>query len=641
MKTVISTSIGKCVLFLTSFHLLSFAAYSSVAVIPDANMIVSAGDLVVRTVTEFYAETLPERISFAYHRRFIDDRRKALFASAARGASAELKAILDTQFAFRGLIENYPGDDWQSRFEQTGLWNRIRSDIANTILFKGDIDYLLATAESQLQSRAIVSAIIEAMKSDSLPGESRRRVLVMAKALSLSGQRQRADELLKGIDGADEIFFEAAVLRLEISDANQADVAEVYNRLADSECRDNFELNARLAFLSLRNGSADKLRLVFEAFPQSRFLLADCVVEKMTISPQAVLPGEIALVLACTAFDSAGRYNDFILKAVREPSLRSAGLFLSAGRVISSTEPSAAIQYYLSAFRMGDAEAGQLAASLALKSWQGGSLSCDASLRTVEEYIEKTSAPRDDIYYGYTLVLRSCGQKEKAFSVLKKIAAAPHNRFSCQGTYELLLQWIDGDGSKTAVFETVLELISRCPDFGARIKGFVSDELEDMLYSKEMNLTDQRLVKVAAELANRLAAGSDAGLELTAIEFESLTEPLDDIRLKLLESRLEKISKSFPQDSLSLLRARGMLAVRAGNYDAGYQFWTQFLSIIPAESRSSQWYAGRYYQLLCLSRSSLENSSKAFHAADVLLSSYDDIAPFWRDKLALLAAGLR
>ncbi|MCD4831106.1 MAG: hypothetical protein K8R02_04770 [Anaerohalosphaeraceae bacterium] len=566
---------------------------SAFAAVPDVNTIADARIMAVKIASDFYAETLQERIKFAYHQKFIDAGRRAKFTDTARRVSAEFDEILNIQRGYKELIVNYPGDDWQSRFEQTGLWDKIQSDIANTVLFKSRMDCFFSSA----------GEIIKAVDSEPALAQSLQGRLVKAKALNLNGETEKSLEMLDAIKEGGETYFEAAILKLEIADTNRMDIENLYDKLKKSDCRKNFELNARLAFLHLQIGSAKILGSVFDDFPQSRFLLTDCIAEKMTIDPQSILPGEVELVIKAALLDSLLRYRDFFVEATEHQHLYSTKLFSNAIRFI-------------------------------LYDYKRGAVTCEKALEVFDKYIESTSVPDANIYYAYTKVLKDCGQNKRAIDVLKKIAADTDNKFSCQGQYELVVEQLPNRSDVENV-EAVLALAQSCPEKAESISDFAENILSDFLARLDEHSSNQKLIETCTELAEFYGGK----MSLPAIEFASI---IADINSAQLVESFGKIEKTYPSDNPDLLRCKGRLLIAIGDFDKAYLVWTKIVDInAPSSPLSSQWCRGRYYQLLCLSKSSLPNASQAAHAAEVLMSSYDDIMPFWREKLALLAGNDR
>jgi outer membrane protein assembly factor BamD (BamD/ComL family) len=96
--------------------------------------------------------------------------------------------------------------------------------------------------------------------------------------------------------------------------------------------------------------------------------------------------------------------------------------------------------------------------------------------------------------------------------------------------------------------------------------------------------------------------------------------------------RLEAIVQAYPTDRTYLKRA-GLAWVKAGKYEPALPHWTRLVA--GTDSASDDWYEAKYYQLLCLVKTSDDEAGKAWRQFTLLHPEVKSAA--WRDRFAELA----
>jgi hypothetical protein len=99
---------------------------------PDGNTIADLAHKSKKTLDNFFAETLHQRLAIESHNGELSDKYKIEVADAAQKYAQTLAQIFTRQLELKKQIEDYNSSDREQRFGTTGLWNNLKDDIADS-----------------------------------------------------------------------------------------------------------------------------------------------------------------------------------------------------------------------------------------------------------------------------------------------------------------------------------------------------------------------------------------------------------------------------------------------------------------------------------------------------------------------------
>ncbi len=123
----------------------------------------------------------------------------------------------------------------------------------------------------------------------------------------------------------------------------------------------------------------------------------------------------------------------------------------------------------------------------------------------------------------------------------------------------------------------------------------------------------------------------------------------DKLELAAAETLLRNLAQDSSVDDGRLLRCRARLFSRQGRFDQAAQLWARLAKMQktaePAHARRSwNWWRAKFYELYYWSKQPKTDKKNILHTVEVLENSFQNIPPFWAEKLNSLkescAAGL-
>jgi primosomal protein N'' len=246
---------------------------------------------------------------------------------------------------------------------------------------------------------------------------------------------------------------------------------------------------------------------------------------------------------------------------------------------------------------------------------------------------------------------------EKLYNLLQKIQTSKENKelySQALETYCKILLNIGGTENAQKVVDLSTE--KNVPTLKARAYWMLSKRVEaiDQMLKAE-NLTEEDanfctiILKNIGSNLDELAETADKNFlencinlaeklnqqhsildaELLTLEFQ--TVQVDGNCPETLKTQIENIRKRIDPKNHDFLRLYARFHTKNGNFEKACNLWSELASA--TNSRNTDFWPAKYYQLLCLSKISEKDRQKASHAVEVLLSSRKDIPQFWRKKL--------
>jgi len=506
-----------------------------------------------RIADEFMTAGIELRLGYEYGECFLRSSDQQKLLALAQKASLELQKIYESLRGKKEYIENYEGDDWEKLYGVTGLWRKIFDDAQQIRWFKCRIDYFVALASEPERKGRILRDIIA--DCESLDADSKQPEIQLIKALALmllagsdiicrDAAGDTVETILQSCEPTDEIYFEAAILKFKLEgSANQRLLDSLTAQIVRSGCRDNFELNLKLAFLQSRLGNADLLAKVLTKWPTAENFVGEVILldaagrlnEKAAkwLKDKSVF--EIELAVKAAHRSGAAQYRSFLKKACGIEKFQTALVFYVSAEAHRQCCPDDALEYYILAAMARQQQPGE---SLPLEAVQiarqaagfGYELYCKdpqyrkAAKDAVSYYC--TIAGRDvdrQIQYLYAGLLEDDGRSKKAVELLKKI--------SLNG----------GEFSKEATFDLIVR------------------QLRDTAReSKKSNQLRQRLKDLIDSADGNGQHNQQITIDAVRLYCQLTLENRDEKSAREVLEMLEKTADSAPGGNLNLLRAEAL-----------------------------------------------------------------------------------
>ena len=442
--------------------------------LPDAEDVSVQAEAAGQTLEEFIRESIQPRLAYEYKQCFFSEKDRVELAELSRQASADLKKIYDAQEELRRRIEDYEGHGWDELYGQTGLWRRVRADVAKTLLFKGRVDYFVALTAGPKKKERIVQDIISMCESARLGFAGASGEILKARALVLMARDNESyeeqaestlDSILAGRDLADEVYFRAAMLKTKLAkEVGKKQLDGLVGRMKQSACRDDFELNLRLGFLALHLGRVDLLEKVIEKWPEAEDFVGSVILSEMDyqcsagrLAEQALRQKsvfEVTLAVKAAIVRGSGKYKELLNKLCYElDKFRSSLLYYALARAHLEDDPARAVEYYAGAAKLktpvGDSldieksELAKKAATLAYKLYYENSKYCELATEAGRRYCDIAGSDADEeIQYLWAVLQNECGDVTEAAARLQKIARGT-GRFSKQAELDLIVHGLE------------------------------------------------------------------------------------------------------------------------------------------------------------------------------------------------------
>ncbi len=245
--------------------------------LPAAEDVNSLAQAAKSTVGTFLRRSFELRMQYEFSGRFLNQSDKENLCKLAKEAADHLQEIAQNQRTLKKQIEDYQGDDWDSRYGSTGLWRKLSADIFTTGLSKCEIDFYMALATDQPQRGRILHDILAEMESLQLTQPVVASQLLKAKTLALLAQtepsygplaRKEFDALAARSGVSPSTAFRISIERIKFFGVTEPGRLETMAEdIAKSGCSDDLELILSLTFLQRRKDPED-LEKTVRLFPK-------------------------------------------------------------------------------------------------------------------------------------------------------------------------------------------------------------------------------------------------------------------------------------------------------------------------------------------------------------------------------------
>ncbi|MDO8303241.1 MAG: hypothetical protein Q7T18_08365 [Sedimentisphaerales bacterium] len=630
----------------------------------------------------FMQKSVELRLGYEYRQGFVSDTQAQSLRELAQKAAAEMDDIILTQEKLKKQIENYNGDDWDSRYGDSGVWRMIGEDICATKILKCQMEYYRAIASQPHQQAGVVrSGLAMLVGVADVP----LVLLVKADMYALLGKTDQSSKTLAGElyrkilateNSRGQLYYAAAVGTQKLDPSQSpAVLEELAAKLDRSECKDNFELTMSLAFLQRRLGSTAILEKTMHRWPQAKAFVGDLIVSDLAAKtpPHVSDLGtfEADCVTAAAMQKDAPKYPDVLDAMARIPRLQTPRLLNAAAVAQTQKSPARAIELFVKASLLprepndgyeSPVSMAKQGAATALNYFKGDpnrsmgvspmSSRCELVKRAVENYLTIAGNTADEqIEYSYSDVLSDCGDKTAAVKLLEKIAARGNSEFSRRAKTDLsalaisksqvLLQ---NDQLVEAAKVLVAADINVCDGFSQAITLLTryADKIDEYADSNSTIDTFSELGRRTLECArqNEWQPPQVDGRQYAAVLYAQAANFAAHGQNDKLY-KIEKLLDSLNKDTIDILTARARLTAAQGKYEEAAKQWDAICLIVKAQpdeppQHSYHWWQAKYFELA--SSLKIPNASRGdiFHSIEVLQSSFNQIPPFWDKKLKSL-----
>jgi hypothetical protein len=641
--------------FLISLITVSLAA----ADLPTADDIILLEQRAGQVAERFFEKSLSARLKYQYSGQFLGDDHKNELLALVKSAEDDLKKVLRDQQQLRADIEAYEGDDWDKLFGDTNLWQKIYGDEIRTDGLKMQIAFYVALASDKTERLKVAKEIIAWCDLQKNQLKSPQTELLKAKIMVVACFEDKeytewALEVLGELIGSaqdQKIYCNAAFLRAKLLDnMDERLLMELSSLVKGSEYKDDFELNAKLAFACLRLSNTRLLEEVIAVWPESEELIAACILSEISYLKKEnnftdeYLSAKSAyeIELAVKTVLNGGPYDqrDLLERLNSIEKFKSVLLYYALGESYLKDEPVRAVEFYISAAGLSgkEDEAGISAIDLAEKGvllavelYNEDKRYCDIANAALFSYCHAAGVDaKENLVELYFEVVDECYLSEQAAGKLQD-ASELSGYFAETVRLELMKREIAKNPTGQN-YQNIIKLLGKSEDLCCR-SSFARSFLEVVIsrveeYSRaEAGFTDECYM-----LACRLndCGGNDLALqgELLKIEYGIIAGR----DIEQLGDALEGVGG----DGLQKLRCTARLLQSKGDYAKAARMWERIYTSLQQnenpEAYRARW-QGKYYQLLCVSKLGDTEKQDIIHAVEILQSSYDDIPPFWAEKL--------
>jgi hypothetical protein len=632
-----------------------------------------------QTADDFYKNTFEIRMRYEYAGRFLDPNDKVKLLELAARASADLEKIAQNQNNLKKQIEGYQGDDWETRFGQTGLWRRLTADVQKT--------------KSEINGIDSISAVADGTKTGCPP----------------LAVRNDCNSIWQAME---------KIKCLNTCEPNELD--DIAEALTKSECSENPEMLLYLAILQNKY-APDKLKKALSPHLQIRYFLGKIILDYLMSDPNfdSLNPATADLVAIYGGNTKAADFKDLLVAIAQDDRFKTPDTLCVAGVAVVETDPSKAIKFFMesSALQFQKKETlldinvqatAEGAAHLAYDNFIRKTIDCNLAIAAFENYANIASNKlTEEMHYNYGEILLDCGRTKNAIETFTKLAensqsvwrdkanfqllkiqinagqsdqSLPQLRnfiLNCTGRNELkdrlryeamdlycrMVLSRDGNDSARQVLD-LLDTAEPTPDFpydlyraeatfrlgrledSARFMSKAVDANDDSLPPQTVLLLSEILDKI--ELWQQNAADYNQLLKncetLAEYAFKSADTAQNNLLLaEVLILNGKGVKRPLPSNNEDTiwLRVMARTLMAQNKFEQAVKLWAQI-----AESKRNQsaeqsrksyaWWQAKFYELDCLSKVPSANLKDIRHTIEVLQSTYAEIPAPWPEKLESL-----
>jgi hypothetical protein len=449
--------------------------------LPTAEDINSLAQAAKSTVDTFLRQSFELRMKYEFSGRFLNPGDKENLYKLAKEAADRLQEIAQNQRAIKKQIEDYEGDDWDTRYGSTGLWRKLSADLFTTGLSKCEIDFYMAIATDQPQRDRILHDILAEMdlsavalakvKSSQMMQPAAASQLLKAKTLALLAQtepsykplaRKELDALVARGDLSSLSDFRASIERIKFLGVTEMGRLETMAEgIARSGCSDDLELILSLTFLQRRK-DPEGLERTVRLFPKIEGFFSSLALSDLSIQfEQGQLTGqnleqlsvfESELVAQAAWKNNPQDYNALLSSLAKMQKFQTPLILYVAAVAASKVSSAESVTFLLSASKLQQQKKdlrlaleaqkiAEQAAQLAYNLFTKDPCNCSVAVDAFDNYSTIAGVGVDEeLEYLYSSVLKDCGKVEKGKELLQKIAGKSTGLWHRRAKLDLILQ---------------------------------------------------------------------------------------------------------------------------------------------------------------------------------------------------------
>ena len=648
------------------------AAVGSADVLPTAEDINSLSRRANLAAAAFAADSFELRMKYEYGGAFLKQEDEENLRKIAQKASGNLGAIAENQKHLKQQIEDYQGDDWDSRYGSTGLWRKLSTDLYKTRLSKCQIGFYLALASDQPKRDTRLHNVLTEIDSLNLPRLPAKSQLLKAKTLAILGRtsptykppaKREFDALMERSDMAHSTVFTIAMERIKLlGEPQPGRLEQMTKNIAQSSCADDFELILSLAFLQRRYDS-EAFEKTVQLFPQTEDFIGSLILSDISSSKTrdiSVFEAELAVQ---TAWKNKAQNHKIVLSHLVEIEKFQTPLILyvtavaladsSPARAVNLLKKASSLQQLQKSDRLNiepDKIADQ-AARLAYNLFVEDLNNCPLAIEAFENYITIAQQKIDEeLGYLYSTILNNCGRPGKATELLEKIADTPTHSWRSRAKLELITGTIrqkqyENPQHKIRLALQFSDLITdnndcQYADEAMVLLGEIIDQIETcQKETEQFSAIIQACKKLARFCCGCLEGPQYRQGSLYLAEVSVFAADKDSEKL----SEVEKLLSNLAEDGndVDLVRCRARLLIGQGEFEEAGRLWSQICQVRKNETasatrRSWKWWRAKYYQLYCWAECAGTQNKDVLHTIEVLENSFTNIPPLWAEKFGFL-----
>jgi len=619
----------------------------------------------------FFSQTFKIRMRYEYAGGLADPNDKMTIRALATKASDDLEQIANDQDALKKQIEDYEGDDWESRFGETGVWRKLAADLQKTQISKLEIDYYIARVDGKFQSQAEQQFFKLRAKSDLSQCESLKSSLEQIK-------------------------------RFGPSEPNELN--NLAEQIAQTDCKSDREIVMQLGCLQHRF-APQSLGKTVQLFPFIRDDIGKLILDDLQsrykqdgladVNSLPLTAFEAELAAQAARGDHFAGSADIIRRLSGADKFRTPRILFIAAMSVVDTSPAEAVRLLVDASRLSqsardsDASAGELATQavgLARKLLTGTADHCPLVCEAFENYLSIAEANSDpnfgEIESLYASALYFCGKSDQSRRLLEKIVAGPEGGRRKPGEAINLYCQLLLDDANLQSAQKVLDILDNVE---APVASNVEAESRYDFFRAEALRQSGRLEESAGFMSraidtndNSIAPQAVALLSEVLDKAEIWEQQADDFNemLKNCErlARFARKSINDQQTALTLaevtilrdnpdfahtlldsladkndtnrIRPQARFLTAQGDFSQAALLWAKIAELRRNESptpnqKSWNWWRAKFYELACLGKLPATNAGDLRHTIEVLQNSYSEIPRPWAEKLAALKEQLQ
>jgi len=504
-----------------------------IAADPNTAEIEKLSEAVRAVVETFEREGFESRMRYLCEGAFRKYSDKEKLRRSAEAAIEKLRAIEQDQKELKSQIEHYQDADWDQRFGQTGLWRKLAGDIHKTALNRCEIQFYQALSENGSNRKKILLVILEEVSPLEETFLCADAQLLRVRILGALGQTEanyskaainELERLLARPDIPERIYFGAAIEKIKLKAGGRNDLLNsLTGKIEKSPCGSDPEVVLPAAFVMLRHNSLARLGKTILKNPRVKDFLGSLILEELEESFKSgkltnsrllrTAVFDVELAAAAAGKDQAKDHKVLLSRLLEIEKFQTALITYVTATALAETRGNESAALLIKSSRLQRAKKSPLlnveahliakqAAQLAYKNYISNASTPKETLEAFENYFEIAANKTDErLEYLYSVVLRNCGQPEKAKKQLEKIVSKSVGSYANRAKLDLILYQLrqektDDPAAKIEIIPRLKDLLAGCGETKADSEiaaeaAVICNRL--LIDSKDRNLAQQIL----------------------------------------------------------------------------------------------------------------------------------------------------